>query len=235
MLPVAILSGGLATRLRPLTDRLPKSLIPIAGRPFITHQLELLKTQGVDRVVLCIGNLGEQIQAVVGNGHAFGLKVRYSCDGERLLGTAGALKRALPLLDDRFFVLNGDSYLRCSYAHVQAAFEACDRPALMAVLRNENRWDKSNVTYHDGEVVEYEDTGHRSGMSHIDFGLSVFSRHAVSNYAASEICDLKEIFRDLASRRQLAGIEMTERFYEIGSRQGILDTEALLRQGLVSA
>ena len=104
MLPVAILAGGLATRLRPMTDRVPKSLLRIAGRPFIFHQLELLKNQGVDRVVLCVGHLGDQVKAAVGDGRALGLAINYSFDGGELLGTGGALKRALPLLGDRFFV-----------------------------------------------------------------------------------------------------------------------------------
>src|SRR5580658_3498417 len=120
MLPVAILAGGLATRLRPLTDRVPKSLLKIAGRPFIFHQLELLKTQGVGRAVLCVGHLGEQIEAAVGDGRALDLEIEYSFDGSELLGTGGALKKALPLLGEEFFVLNGDSYLPCSLSQIQS-------------------------------------------------------------------------------------------------------------------
>jgi NDP-sugar pyrophosphorylase family protein len=235
MLPVAILSGGLATRLRPLTDRLPKSLIPIAGRPFIVHQLELLKRQGVDRVVLCVGHLGEQIAAVVGDGRTFGLDVRYSYDGERLLGTGGAVRQALPLLGERFFVLNGDSYLQCSYVQVQSAFEACGRPALMTVLRNDDLWDRSNVTFIDGEIVDYDKTSRRSDRSYIDFGLSVVDGRIIAKYDAAESGDLAQMFKHLATEGQLAGFEMTGRFYEIGSRQGILDTEAYLLQHLESA
>ena len=124
MLPVAILAGGLATRLGPLTQRLPKALLPVAGRPFIHWQLALLAQQGVTQVVLCAGHLGEQIQATVGDGSGFGMTVRYSFDGAVLLGTGGALKRALPMLGAAFFVLYGDSYLRCSFAAVEAAYEA---------------------------------------------------------------------------------------------------------------
>jgi NDP-sugar pyrophosphorylase family protein len=147
MLPVAILAGGLATRLRPMTDRVPKSLLSIAGRPFIFHQLELLKNQGIDRVVLCVGHLGDQVKAAVGDGRALGLAIDYSFDGGELLGTGGALKRALSLLGDKFFVLHGDSYLPCSFAPIQSAYEAARRPALMTVLRNDNHWDKSNVLF----------------------------------------------------------------------------------------
>src|SRR6202051_4538585 len=124
MLPVAILAGGLASRLRPMTDRVPKALLSIAGRPFIFHQLGLLKNQGIDRVVLCVGHLGEQVKALVGDGRDFGLVIQYSFDGNELLGTGGALKKALPLLGDDFFVLNGDSYLPCSFARIQSAYES---------------------------------------------------------------------------------------------------------------
>jgi len=156
MWSVAILAGGLATRLRPMTDRIPKSLLSIAGRPFIFHQLDLLRSQGVDRVVLCVGHLGDQIRAAVGDGRSLGLAIDYSFDGAELLGTGGALKQALPLLGDEFFVLNGDSYLPCSFAPIQSAYEAAQRPALMTVLRNDNRWDKSNVLIINGELIEYD-------------------------------------------------------------------------------
>src|SRR5271163_370338 len=116
MFAVAILAGGLATRMRPVTERIPKSMIEVAGRPFIEHQLELLQAENVKNVVLCVGHLGEMIQAHIGDGKRFGLSVSYSFDGERLLGTGGALRRALPLLGHDFFVLYGDSYLDISYA-----------------------------------------------------------------------------------------------------------------------
>src|SRR5260370_40269214 len=174
MLPVAILGGGLATRLRPMTDRVPKSLLSIAGRPFIFHQLELLKNQGIDRVVLCVGHLGEQVRAVVGAGRNLGLVIQYSFDGDQLLGTGGALKKALPLLGDDFFVLNGDSYLPCSFAQLQSAYFAAGMPALMAILRNDNRWDRSNVLFNDGRPIEYYKHSQRPDMDHLAFGVSVF-------------------------------------------------------------
>jgi N-acetyl-alpha-D-muramate 1-phosphate uridylyltransferase len=231
MLPVAILAGGLATRLRPLSDRLPKALLSIAGRPFIFHQLESLKGQGVNRVVLCVGHLGAEIQAAVGDGRAFGLAVQYSFDGSELLGTGGALKNALPLLGENFFVLNGDSYLRCSFARIQAAYEAARRPALMTVLRNDNRWDRSNVLFKDGELIAYEKNSRRPDLSHIDFGLSVFSSEVFAGYGALKFIDLADICRDLSLHGQLAAFEVTERFYEVGSPQGMQETaEYLSRQ-----
>ena len=225
---VAILAGGLATRLRPLTDHVPKALLEIAGRPFIFHQLELLRNEGVDRVVLCVGHLGQQIRAVVGDGRSHGIAIDYSFDGDELLGTGGALRRALPLLGAAFFVLNGDSYLRCPLARIQSAFEASGRPALMTVLRNDNRWDRSNVLYQNGEIMEYDKHSPRADMAHVDFGLSVLSSAVFAPYAAATVIDLADLCRDLSRRRLLAAFEVSERFHEIGSLQGIADTEEFL-------
>jgi MurNAc alpha-1-phosphate uridylyltransferase len=228
MLPVAILAGGLATRLRPMTDRVPKALLSVAGRPFIFHQLTLLKNQGIDRVVLCVGHLGEQVKALVGDGRKFGLIIRYSFDGIELLGTGGALKKALPLLGDDFFVLNGDSYLPCSFARIQSAYESARRPALMTVLRNDCRWDKSNILFKNGELIEYDKKSPSLEMSHIDFGLSVLSTQVFSRYRESTPIDLADICRELSKAGQVAAVEVSERFYEIGSPQGIRDTEEFL-------
>jgi N-acetyl-alpha-D-muramate 1-phosphate uridylyltransferase len=230
MLPVAILAGGLATRLRPMTDRVPKALLNIAGRPFILHQLTLLKNQGVDRAVLCVGHLGEQVEALVGDGRHLGLAIEYSFDGVELLGTGGALKKALPLLGDDFFVLNGDSYLPCSFARIQSAYESARRPALMTVLRNDCHWDKSNILFENGELIEYDKKSPRLDMRHIDFGLSVLSKHVFSPYRESTAIDLADICRQLSQAGQVAAFEVTERFYEIGSPQGIRDAEEFLAQ-----
>jgi MurNAc alpha-1-phosphate uridylyltransferase len=235
MFSVAILAGGLATRLYPLTRRLPKSLLPVAGRPFLFHQLDLLKAAGVSEIVLCVGHLADQIEAAVGDGSAFGVRVAYSRDGERPLGTGGALKRALPLLGTDFFVLNGDSYLPCSFADIQTAYMAARRPALMTVLRNNNRWDRSNVAFRDDGSIEYDKCSRRSDLTHIDFGVSVFSRDAFAQYADAAVVDLAGICRELSLRRELAALEVAQRFYEIGSRAGIAATEEFLSQRLRSA
>ena len=232
MLPVAILAGGRATRLRPLTDRVPKSLLNVAGRPFIFHQLEMLRVQRIERVVLCVAHLGEQIQAAVGDAAPPGLTVSYCFDGNRLLGTAGALKQALPLLGEEFFVLYGDSYLRCSLPEVQAAYRAAGQPALMTVLPNDNQWDRSNVLFRDGRLLAYDKRAPRSDMSHIDFGLSVLSGAVFTRYARESIIDLSDVFRDLAQRGELAALEVSQRFYEIGSPQGLTETEKFLTRGL---
>src|SRR5579864_6791465 len=141
MLPVAILAGGLATRLRPMTDKIPKALIEINGQPFIAHQLRLLAGRGIARVVLCLGYRGEMVRDYVRDGWNFGLQVNYSFDGPELRGTAGAIHQALPLLGESFFVLYGDSYLPCDYAAVEHSFTESGKPALMTVHRNDGQWD----------------------------------------------------------------------------------------------
>ena len=226
MFPVAVLAGGLATRLRPITESIPKALIEVAGRPFVCRQLDYLRGQGITRVVLCIGHLGEQIEAVVADGRAFGLDVRYSPDGPTLLGTGGALKRALPLLGDRFFVLYGDSFLPCNYREVQQAFVSSGRPALMTVLHNGDRWDKSNVLLRNGQIVEYNKHSPRPGMEYIDYGLGVVSATVFSDYPANVPIDLAEVYHRLSLAGALAGHEVRKRFYEIGSHEGLKEAEA---------
>lgn len=244
MFPVAILAGGLGTRLHPLTERVPKSLVPVAGRPFIFHQLELLRGEGIRRAVLCVGHLGEQVEAAVGDGRRWGVEVDYSFDcgrraGDRLLGTGGALRAALPLLGSDFFVLYGDSYLPCSFAAVRSAYEAAGRPALMTVLRNHNRWDRSNVALRSDGSIEYDKGSGRADLTHIDFGLSVLSAQALQGQPESGVLDLADVWRALSAAGHLAAHEVTGRFYEIGSQEGLEDTEDYLlrshsrRQGSV--
>src|SRR5215469_3612474 len=151
-IPVAILAGGLATRLRPITEKIPKSLVPVAGKPFLAHQLELLHSRGIRHAVLCIGYLGEMIQSEFGDGKKYGLKLDYYFDGPKLLGTGVAIKRALPLLDKEFFVLYGDSYLPIGYAPVAEFFHASGKAGLMTVFHNEGKFDTSNVVFADSEI-----------------------------------------------------------------------------------
>src|ERR671930_1135930 len=178
MLPVAILAGGLATRLRPLTQTIPKALIDVNGEPFIAHQLRLLRANGIERVIVCTCYLDEMIQSYIGDGVRFGLQVGFSFDGPRLLGTGGAIKKDLPLLGPAFFVLYGDSYLPCDYRAVQTAFEQSGKRALMTVFRNDGRWDSSNVEFVDGHVVSYDKRQQTPQMHHIDYGLGVFNQSA---------------------------------------------------------
>ena len=227
-LTVAILAGGLATRLQPDTASVPKSLLPVAGRPFIHWQLELLASQGIDQVVLCIGHLGEQIRRSVGDACALGLSARYSHDGHALLGTGGALRHALPLLGPEFFVLYGDSYLPCSLGDVQAAWRECNAAGLLTVFRNENRWEPSNVLLRAGRVAVYDKWAPRAQMRHIDYGLAILSARTLAERPEGSDFDLADLYRELALRGELAALEMPERYFEIGSRPGRAATERFL-------
>lgn len=222
-LPVAILAGGLATRLRPITDTVPKALVEVAGEPFILRQLRYLRHQGARRVVLCVGYLGEKIREVVGDGSTHGLSVSYSQDWPKMLGTGGALKLALPLLDSKFLVLYGDSYLPIDFAAVEQAFLRSGKPALMTVQRNEGRWDNSNVLFADNIIVEYNKRAPLPNMTHIDYGLSGLSANLLAAHSESEAFDLGDLYHRLSLTGQLAGFEVQERFYEIGSHAGLAE------------
>jgi MurNAc alpha-1-phosphate uridylyltransferase len=227
---LALLAGGLATRLRPLTLTVPKSLVDVAGEPFVAHQLRLLARQEITDIVICVGHLGEQIAEYVGDGARFGCSVRYSFDGDRQLGTGGALRRAIPLLGERCFVMYGDSYLPTRFAPVLRAFEGAGLPALMTVFRNAGRWDTSNVEFVDGVIRRYDKVDGTPAMLHIDYGLGTVAIDALKAWPAEGAFDLADFFRDLARRGLLAGLEVSERFYEIGSPSGLDETNAFLRR-----
>ncbi|MGA8274156.1 MAG: nucleotidyltransferase family protein [Candidatus Sulfotelmatobacter sp.] len=229
MLPVAILAGGLATRLGPLTEKVPKSLIPIAGEPFVAHQLRLLRSNGVEHVILCVGHLGEMIERVVGDGSGFGMKVDYSRDGAKLLGTAGAIRSALPKLGESFFVMYGDSYLACDYAAIEREFLQSGKLGLMTVFRNDGQWDASNVEFENGRILAYSKKDRTPRMNFIDYGLGVFRADA---FAGSSAADLADVYGDLLQSGELAAVEVRERFYEIGSPAGLKEmTNFFMQRG----
>lgn len=226
-IPVAILAGGMATRLRPITEKIPKSLVPVAGKPFLTHQLELLHVRGIRHAVLCVGHLGEMIQRDYGD-EALGIKLDYSFDGAKLLGTGGAIKRALPMLGPEFFVLYGDSYLPIEYRPIAEFFHASGKLGCMTVYRNEGKYDTSNVLFADGEIKVYDKKVRLPEMRHIDYGLSLFKAAAFGGYSADQAFDLAEVMGKLVREKQLAGYEVKERFYEIGSPAGLAELDQLL-------
>jgi N-acetyl-alpha-D-muramate 1-phosphate uridylyltransferase len=221
MLPVVILAGGLGTRLGDLTRSIPKALVEVNGEPFLTHQLRLLKRGGVTDVVICIGHLGNAIESFAGDGSRFGVRIRYSHDGPMLLGTAGAVRRALPLAGENFFTMYGDSYLTCDYAAVASAFQASGKRGLMTVYRNEGRWDTSNVDFDGQNIRAYDKLNRRPSMQYIDYGLGAFHRSAFEHIPADQRCDLAELYKDLLREGELAAYEVTQRFYEVGSASGI--------------
>jgi NDP-sugar pyrophosphorylase family protein len=228
LLTVAILAGGLATRLRPMTETVPKSLLEISGEPFAVHQLRLLQSKGIRHIVFCVGHLGELIQSAIGDGAALGLQVDYSFDGPALLGTAGAIRNALPKLGDSFFVMYGDSYLPCDYATIAQKFKTAGVLGMMTVFRNEGKWDTSNVEFEAGKIVAYSKTDRTPRMRYIDYGLGVFRAEAFRDLPAGKVCDLTELYTDLLRRKQLAAFEVQERFYEIGSPEGLRETAEFL-------
>lgn len=230
MFRCAILCGGLATRLRPVTEKIPKSLITIQGEPFLAHQLRLLHSGGVRDVVLCVGHLGEQIQSFAGDGRGFGLNLSYSFDGNRLLGTGGAIRKALPFFGERFFVLYGDSYLPCDYIDIARAFSASGKHGMMTIYRNEGQFDSSNVEAAKGMILRYDKRVKTPDMHFVDYGLGVFERCVFEELPGDEVVDLADVYKNLLADGELASYEVKERFYEIGSTQGIHDLERYLER-----
>jgi NDP-sugar pyrophosphorylase family protein len=228
-LPVALLAGGMATRLRPITEKIPKLLVEVAGEPFFSHQLRLLKKNGLTKIVLCVGYLGDMIVEQYGDGSKWGVEIQYSFDGEKLLGTGGALIRALPKLGDAFYVLYGDSYLPVDYQAVGRAFLASGKLGLMTVFENREAYDASNVWFEDGRIRLYSKKEKLPQMKHIDYGLGLFRAAAFAGCPRDAVVDLATVQTDLCARGELAGYEMKERFYEIGSHAGLAELNQLLR------
>lgn len=218
---LVILAGGLATRLRPITETIPKSLVDVNGEPFIAHQLRLLQRKGIRNIVMCVGYLGEQIIEAIGDGHRYGVHITYSFDGPKLLGTAGAIKQALPLLNDNFFVLYGDSYLPCDYFATQQTYIQHQKLALMTVFKNGGQWDSSNVEFVDHQILVYDKKNKTERMQYIDYGLGIFNKRAFERVPQDEAYDLALLYQNLLAEHQLSAFEVKQRFYEAGSFTGI--------------
>ena len=202
----------------------------VAGEPFFSHQIRLLKKNGLTRLVLCVGHLGDRIVDQYGDGAKWGVEIQYSFDGPKLLGTGGALIRALPKLGDAFYVLYGDSYLPIDYQAVGRAFRASGSPGLMTVFENHGAYDASNVWFEDGRIRLYSKTEKPPQMRHIDYGLGVFRATAFAACPRDAVVDLATVQGDLCRRGELAGYELKERFYEIGSPAGLQELDGLLRR-----
>jgi NDP-sugar pyrophosphorylase family protein len=228
MPPVVILAGGIATRLRPITETIPKAMLTVAGEPFVAHQLRLLQKNGIKRVVICAGFLSQQLEDFVGDGSQFGLSVTFSFDGEKLLGTGGALKKALPLLEEEFFVMYGDSYLTVDFKDVYSVFLTRPSLGLMTVFKNCNAWDNSNIVFEGGRIVAYDKKVKKEGMDYIDYGLGILKKTAFDAKGTGDVFDLSWLYQDLISKKQMSGYVVSERFYEIGSLSGLAQTESYL-------
>lgn len=230
---IAILCGGMATRLGKRTAAVPKSLLPVSSKPFLEHQLALLVCSGFRDVVLLCGHLAKPIRDFAGDGRDFGCRIRYSEDGPTLLGTGGAVKKALCLLGEHFFLLYGDSYCRTDYGEIDRAFRGSRKLGLMTVFRNRNAFDRSNVEFYNGSILRYDKGAMDESFEHIDYGVSVFRAEAFADQP--EAFDLAWLQAELLRRDELAGYEVAERFYEIGSVDGIESTSAFLSKGEKSA
>ena len=225
---VVILAGGLGTRLGSLTANLPKALLPVNGKPFLAHVFALLKENGLTRVLLLHGHHARQLEDAFGNGSTLGVEIAYRHDGPRLLGTGGAMRNALHLLELEFLVLYGDTYLDIDYGAVVRAFHASGKSALMTVLRNQGRWDTSNVVFREGQLIRYDKSNRVPEMEYIDYGLAALRREVVAALPPGQPGDLADLYARLVREGRMAGFEVAQRFYEIGSPQGLAETERYL-------
>jgi len=231
---IVILAGGLGTRMMPLTRELPKTLIPVDGKPFLQHQIELLKAQGITDIVVCIGHLGERVEDCFGDGRHLGLSIRYSEERDGLLGTAGAIKNAEPLLRDDFFLMYGDSYLLLDYPRVMRYFRRLQKLGLMVVYRNANRYQRSNVLVGGHLVRVYDKEGRTPGMIYINHGLSILRKEALRLIPAGQPFSQEDFYQMLIDQGELLAFETWQRFYEIGSPQGLQEFESLVTSGGVA-
>jgi MurNAc alpha-1-phosphate uridylyltransferase len=225
-----VLAGGLATRMRPYTLTVPKAMLEVAGRPFVDWQLERLAASGLRDVVMCVAHLGEQIRAHVGDGARFGLRVDWSEDGGKLLGTAGALRAALHLLAENFLVTYGDSYLPFDYAdplRILDAHDDCD--GVMSVYKNDGKWDASNVVTDGAWVIRYEKGCREAAFDYIDYGATALRRELIATLPSGEPCGLDTLQQGLASRKRLRACVAHERFFEVGSPEGLAELDRHLR------
>ncbi|MBS1517373.1 MAG: NTP transferase domain-containing protein [Bacteroidetes bacterium] len=225
---LVLLAGGLATRLKPVTESIPKSMIDVSGKPFIQHQLELIRDRGIGKVVICAGAMGDQIEKYTRENSFGGLEILFSYDGYKLLGTGGALRKALGRLDDKFFVMYGDSYLDTDFNVINKYFLSQKKNGLMTVFRNEGRWDSSNIEFEDGIILDYDKKEKNENMKYIDYGLGILTRKVFEDFNDREVFDLEEVYKALLKKNDLAGYEVSERFYEIGSFKGLDETRKLL-------
>lgn len=228
---IVVLAGGLGTRLRPLTDHTPKSLIPVNGRPFLKYQLELFKRNGIRDIVLCVGHLGDQIKEQFGDGGRLGVDVHYSEEREGLLGTAGAIRNAERFLAEEFLLTYGDSYLLLDYQAVTDWFRQRDKLGLMVVYRNRDQLDRSNVVVEGDLVRVYDKERHMSAMEYINYGVSVLRKEAVSLIPPGRPFTQEEFYQLLIEQQQLLAFETHQRFYEIGSPHGLDEFRRLVTTG----
>jgi NDP-sugar pyrophosphorylase family protein len=231
---MVILAGGLGTRLRPRTSEVPKALIPIGGKPFLHHQIDLLKRQGIRDIVLCVGHLGERVRDYFDDGRWLGVRIKYSEEKGRLLGTAGAIRNAEPLLGDDFFLLYGDSYLMIDYREIMRYFRRFNRLGLMVVWRNVDRFERSNVAVEANLVTAYSKDQKSPDMVYINYGLSVLRKEALAFIPPGRPFSQEDFYQSLIDQGELLAFEVEQRFYEIGSPKGLEEFGMLVASGGVA-
>jgi MurNAc alpha-1-phosphate uridylyltransferase len=229
MLPIAILAGGYATRIKPISDLIPKALVEFNNKPFLEWQLQLIEKNNGNLVVLCVSHKSEMIKAFIDNRPKSKLEIVLSHDGEKQLGTGGALIKASEFLGNEFLVLYGDSYLPIDFHRVSDYFQKSNKLGLMTVLRNTLNLEPSNVVYDNGWVRRYDKKRHSADMQYVDFGLNAFNSNVFTNYTAGEYVELSAIQSSLATRNELVGYEVNQRFYEVGSFQGMIDFQEYVK------
>ncbi len=226
-----ILAGGMARRLKPMSNQVPKSLIEIKGKPFIYYQLEQARSRGINNVVICIGNLGNEVRKNVGNGEKFNLNIKYSDEGNNLLGTGGAIRNATNLLEDYFFVLYGDSWINTIYQELYNHIKLSGFRAIITVFKNNNKWDNSNISINENIVLSYQKSKNKNS-NYIDYGLSLLPKKIFMKYKEKDAFDLGTVYKRLVKQKQLEAFEVYDRFYEIGSFKGITETSDNLQKYL---
>lgn len=227
---VCIIAGGKATRLYPMTHKIPKSLIDINGKPFIIRQFEILEKNEIKKVVLCLSHLGDVVEKYLSESEYIkkNFEVSYAYDTEISAGTGGAVLNALPLLPEIFWIMYGDSYLDINFRKISEYFKSLNQFGLMTVFKNNNLFDRSNVVFKNSSILKYDKINFTDGMNFIDYGLGIFNKSAFKDFSGR--FDLSEVYQKLLINKELAGYEVNKRFYEIGSFEGIEELKLFLKQ-----
>jgi NDP-sugar pyrophosphorylase family protein len=226
---IVILCGGLGTRLSHLTKYTPKSMIQIEGKPFLEYQIENLKKQSIKDIVLCVGHLSEKIEEYFGKGEKFEVNIKYSYEKEKLFGPIGALKNTEPLLEETFFIMYGDSYLSVDLHKVQNYFMQHDKPALMVVYKNQDKYDRSNLIVQDNMVIGYGEKERTRDMIYIDYGTSILRKKILEILPKDTPISTEQFFSDLVKKRELMAFEAEERFYHIGDLESLEEFRSYIR------
>jgi NDP-sugar pyrophosphorylase family protein len=228
-----ILAGGLGTRLGGLTAGLPKPMVDVAGKLFLEYELALLRRYGISDIVLCIGHKADVIEGYFGDGSRFDMSIRYSIEGDELMGTAGAVKQAEHLIQDDFLLTYADTYLQMDYHAAYETFASSGRLGMMVVLPNDNGVETSNIIVEGDRVAVYDKFSLRPEMHHINFGVSYLRKAALNLVPAGQKYTQEDWYQDLIKDNNLGAFETHQRYYEIGSPDGLQEFRSLISRGVL--